>query len=577
MTYTPVGEPIPGRWIRRLGTAVLVGVLPVIVWSHWLTEWAPGLRDVVAIDHALTAREIAQGRGMNSGVSTPLHLRLEENLDKAHPIFARPILSLWEAPLFLFRQHPPMEFVVAIAGLWFVPAAWLVFLLASRFHSRISAWICFLVFVLNPKVLDVCTSGRPEALGMFLVCLLFLALSSIRRKPDPGSLLRDPRFLGGLAAGMLMQCIPYLALPLLVLMSLYVAYSARTGAMDSPESAARPPTVLDARAAGRFLAGVLLPMVLVFLGRIVVPGEAPVPVARFILPVNTSVSMGWSFWREFSLSRPDEPFFFTFPAQFAPSLTLKWLAGLSYGFTATFDVFQPVVGGLFLLALFLPEQGEKHGYRWLLLGLVSLQIAAMALMYWDRTNLAIWTPMIILTGIGTCGDFLHARWLRLKKPGDPKRTPGSRRADEARLFYLPLCLLLALTAGSFLLRRFDHLPPARPGPTAAMEHFRGNPEAHDIIVTPSPWLVAWYTGRRTLWMPETERHLELIEEEQGDRLTTVYLPRSRAEILHDVVPLWWYFALRYHSRFPEYELAEFSGYREAVYVRKAAPPGEWGR
>jgi hypothetical protein len=564
-------------WITKLWTGLAVLLIPLFVWIYWVAEESPGLHDVVAIDHALVARSIVEGRGLTSAVVTPLHARFEGGIDKAEPVFAKPALALWQA-LWFNLSGDSRNTVIISSGVFFILTAWLVFILAARFHSSATAWVCFLVFVLNPYVLDLSTSGRPEPMGMFFVGLLFLILS--RDPPEPGTfwIPWSACFWSGVAAGGLMQCIPHVTLPLVVLLPLYwYRWSFRSSVATPLETG--PEGQVDHLVAGTWLAkglgvcllgvgmiGLFLPALLIELGRLVVDGPAPVSVSRFLIAVNSSVALGWSFWREFPLVEPSA---LSFVSMYTPSVSLKWVAGLSFGFTMMFDVFQPLVCALFILALFFPEHGEGHGFRWWLLMMIALHVAGMALYYWDSRFIAVWTPMVVVTGIGTFSEFLQQRYLlqqRARMAAVPLHMQHLK--DVLLLYYTPMALLLVFTTGMLFLRLWDRTPPDRLRSTASMAAMQQDPSRYQHIVTPAPWMVAWHTGARTLWMPENESTMSQMEKEFGPFMRTVYLPRNRAEILHDRVPSWWFHALRQPQMFPAYESAAFADFGEAVYLRR---------
>lgn len=562
-------------FLSKMWAGLAVLLLPLFMWIYWVAEKGTGLHDVVAIDHALVARSIVEGQGMSSAVVTPLHVCFEGEIGKADPIFAKPALSLWQA-LWFYLTEPSLNTVIISSGVFYIMTAWLVFVLAARFHSTATTWVCFLVFVLNPYVLDLSSCGRPEPMGMFLVALLFLLLSN--DPPVPGTYWIPWRtcFCSGLVAGVLILCIPYLVLPVLVLLSVYWYRWSFRSAMegfdpDASEGGELPVSEngLCFQLLGVFLVAVFLPVVVVYLGRLFVPGPAPVPLGRFLLAVNSSVALGWSFWREYATAEPSA---LTFFSMYTPSVIVKWLAGISYGFTSIFEVFQPLVCALFLLALFFPEHGEGVGYRWMLLLLISLHIAAMAFFYWDSQYLAVWTPMVIVTGIGTFSEFLQQRFILQQRTRMNTARPFAEQfKEEFLLYYTPLLLMLVFTTGLLFLRLWDRTPPARLHTSASMTIMKADPARFQTIVTPAPWMVAWHTGSRTLWMPENESYMSRLEERFGDELKSVYLPRNRAQILHDHVPSWWFYALRQPDKLPAYQVAEFSGYGETVLVRKSLP------
>jgi len=562
-------------FLSKMWTGLAVLLIPLFVWVYWVAEEGVGLHDVVAIDHALVARSIVEGRGLSSAVVTPLHVCFENGIDKADPIFAMPALSLWQALWFQLTE-PSRNTVIISSGIFYLLTAWLVFFLAARFHSTATAWVCFFVFVLNPYVLDLSSSGRPEPMGMFLVGLLFLLLSN--DPPLTGTYWIPWRtcFWSGLISGILIQCVPYLALPVIVLFSYYwFRWSFRSSMegrreteWDEEEALPKAENGLCLQLLAVFLMGVFLPVLLVNLGRYVVPGPSPIPLGRFLIAVNSSVALGWSFWREYATMEPSA---LTFFSMYTPSILLKWLAGLAYGYTSIFDVFQPVICALFILALFFPEHGERFGYRWMLLLLIVAHIAVMALYYWDNQYIAVWTPLVIVTGIGTFSEFLQQRFLRHQRSRILSVRPFKEQFKETfLLYYTPFLLMLVFTTGLLFLRLWERTPPPRLQSSAAMNVMQKNPERYQVVVTPAPWMVAWHTGARTLWMPENISHMTRLEEHFGESMQTVYLPRNRAEILHDYIPSWWFQALRQQDTLPTYELTDFSGYGEAVYIRKKA-------
>ncbi len=571
------------NYLQMLWTGLAVLLIPVFVWVYWVAEKSKGIHDVVAIDHALVAQSIVAGEGMSSRVVTPLHVRLENGFDRADPIFAKPALALWEALWFQLIE-PSRNTVIISSGVFFVMTAWLVFCLAARFHTRMTAWICFFVFVLNPYVLDLSTCGRPEPLGMLLAGLLFWLLSNDPPTPWAYWIPWTTCFWSGLVAGILMQCVHYLSFPILLLLPLYWFRWSYRSSVETPSGTGSgglgvrmvaetyPAGPLGMRLLFLSLLGAVLPSMAVYMGRLFVDGPAPVPVDRFLLTVNSSVALGWSFWREYSIVEPSA---MTFLSMYTPSVIVQCVAGLAYGFTSIFDVYQPVVCALFILALFFPEHGETHGYRWLLLLLISLHILGMAPFYWDSRFLAVWTPIVIVTGVGTFSEFLQQRYLlqqrsRIATP----RSSLEHFKDELLLYYTPMLLMLVFTSGMLFFRIWDRTPPARLVSSNSMNIMRENPARYEIIVTPAPWMVAWDTGARAMWMPEEEGYMKQLESKHGRRMQTVYLPRNRAEILHEHIPSWWFFALQQPSMLPEYQLADFSGFGEAVYLRKKSAAEE---
>jgi len=558
------------------GTALIF--LPVMIWVFWLAVESGGMTDVVAFDHALAARNVVEGKGLSSPVVTPLHISVTGELDNAAPIFAKPLFTLWEAVIFRLRSVS-MKGAGVASGIPWIVTVWLVFYLSNRMYGRGTAWLCFTIFLFNTQGLDLSVSGRPETMGMLLVCALFALILSA----PPNALSKSPPMnvclLSGVVIGLLWLTMPHIVMPLCLVFAIYWYVWPLRASMEKPvylegsiyqsliSVLAWATRSFRMRTLATFFMGVLLPVVLLFVFRLVIPGKSPESLGKYLTLIDSAVAPGWSYWRTCFSYDPSLPLgIMSHPnVMFA-----KALNGITYGFKGFVSIVHPVLFALYGYVLIFPEYGEKHKFRWMLIALVLMHIAGMSFFYWDVLYLSIWIPMIIIIGVGVFERLFEHRLfhrVRAEKHG----SVWIQLNRELFSYYMPIIILLALTVSPFFLRIRDGHRTPKIFPGTIVEYLMQQETAFATIATPSPWMVSWFTGSRTVWLPETLRAMKQLDESHGDDIDAICFPRRRVDILHDKVPAWWYFAMRREKTLPPaYTLEESTAWGEVLYVRKPA-------
>ena len=174
-----------------------------------------------------------------------------------------------------------------------------------------------------------------------------------------------------------------------------------------------------------------------------------------------------------------------------------------------------IAAPIFFLALFHPfKRLTISNFRWCLLLMWLLAALGMALFGLKDQEMSanqlhlLFAPLMAAYGLA----MLSILWSRLEFT---KTTPGLGNAH--------LILVVLLSSSPFLLRMpFDAYDQFRGGENVAPNYPPYAPsvldativdfaEPDEIIASDQPWAVAWYTDRRSLWLPMKLSQLEEIE------------------------------------------------------------------
>ena len=155
--------------------ALAAAVIAAVVWYLYYEQYFIGLTLNDGMDYAGIARNVAEGEGFISQYVTPLGM--------AHHGVPQP--DMWRAPhwpLALAGFQKIFGFIDEASalgsGFFFVAAAPLVFLLARQlFNHAVAAGSVFL-YISSPQLLYYSISGMTESMAVFFMVLLFLMLLS---------------------------------------------------------------------------------------------------------------------------------------------------------------------------------------------------------------------------------------------------------------------------------------------------------------------------------------------------------------------------------------------------------------
>ena len=174
-----------------------------------------------------------------------------------------------------------------------------------------------------------------------------------------------------------------------------------------------------------------------------------------------------------------------------------------------------IAAPIFFVALFHPfKRASISNFRWILLIMWAPAVLGMALFGLKDSEFSA-NQLHLLFGpiFGAYGlAMLSVLWSRLNFP---KTTPLLGNAH--------LYLVWIISASPFLLRMpFDavqaiqnreEIPPNYPpyAPSILDDSIVDYADKDEIVASDQPWAVAWYTDRRSLWLPMKLEELETIE------------------------------------------------------------------
>jgi hypothetical protein len=483
-----------------------------------------GLTDGTALDHAQLARHLANGEGFTTYVIRPLSLVLHANL-RHHP-------DMYNAPghpallALVFRLTSLTDRVVAGTGaaLW-VLSVWLTFAVAARwFGSRVAA-VATLLYVGNVAALSAAIAGLPYPLATVLVLLTAWLVFRPPAEPAPASAVGPDagaapppvreaapwRLAAGGVVSAAAVLTDYQLLPFALILVLYLAWT----------------EAHRWRSAGVFGAGFLVGM-LPWLWRSTTVGGSPLfNLNWYEALANTNNYPGGWVWRLTELPEHPLRFLLVHPLQTlrksATGLAAFWREGPA--------VASPLIGFLFLAAAFSPV-GTRTWMREkaaVLLAIAACILAAAPLRA-DPVLLLDFSPLLCIAAAQALMVWLPQRVGPL--------TLGQRHVSEAWTRGLAWTGILLL--GLFPLLFFVLV--ARPGPPS---HLRERYEALKVqippnakVLTDQPAVLAWYTDRRAIWLPQREEDLDFIEKYFG-AVDAAYVSPAIGAVPVDEWGAWW--------------------------------------
>lgn len=490
------------RWVRRVVmTFVLAGLA-----LFWLLGKFNGFNIPDAMDQAQIARQIASGQGFSTLYARPLALRILASRGTV----PNPLPEIHQAPLGPLISAIAMrvtgmntkvseksaisrgEMIIAATGIVFLLGALLFAFLVGRalFDARLALLGTCLV-ICTALVWHFGISGLPQtAMMMFfnasLLCLVF-AMRASEAKQE-----RKTMVLAAAAAFLLA----------LVTLGNGIAVWIFGGFLVFAAAALRPRLAV----VGGCLAAYFVPLLPWIWHNIKAIGK-PTGFAHF------------------ALMRPARMDKLVFESDFEPVLGFQWsnlfLNTATNALDQVSDIFgqfgyNVVVAAFFLAVLFHAfHNWQAAQLRWAVLlmwvgAFVGMSIYGVDAQISVNQLHVLFLPVMVLYGLG----FLLVLWGRLGF-----EQPLMRTAFIVLIFTtVATPLLLALGSRSL---RFNW-PPYLPLLVQKLGDWVGPKEA---MASDIPWATAWYSGRRSLLLPETAEQFELISSERllGAPLVAIYL------------------------------------------------------
>jgi hypothetical protein len=486
-------DPIE-KW-THIGIRVSLWVLLIflvfaVMFSKSFTRTS-GLKTIEAMGNAQVAYNVSQGKGFVTNVILPLSLAFKgmENVqnqpDSLHPPLYPFVLSM------AFRLKGAYDqTVVLTSALFFFLLMPLVYLLAKRlFDARVGNW-ALLFCLLNAPLLSNSVTGVAVPLVAFLVTLLALTLAYAGTPTAEGANSEGNKTDGispALAAvigvllglGALAQySIGLLALPV----GVYLAQVSRS----------RRVVVL-----GAFLACFVVVMAPWLYRNHRTFGSPFFCLRNYEFLMGTSAYPGETLYRRLD---PDlmTPFQFLTQWRGAPVGVMRKYALTAAAYYRQLPwLFNVVLMGFFLVSLFYPFQ--NRGVRQMRVALIWMVVALVVVVpFFDAQGdgLVALLPLVPLVMVFAAAGFVHTLDEWLKAP--------SRRltacAVTCALISLPLLTTLVL----------QQSPPDNPSATT-LEILRSHVDKNAVVVTNTPWEVAWVSRRKAIWFPETPQALEDVD------------------------------------------------------------------
>lgn len=507
----PAKEQDPIEKWTHIGIRVSLWVLLVflvfaVIFSKSFTRTS-GLKTIEAMDNAQVAYNVSQGKGFVTNVVRPLSLAFKgmENVQNQPDSFNPPLYPFVLSMAFRLKGASDQT-VVLTSALFFFLLMPFVYLLSKRlFDARVGNW-ALLFCLLNAPLLSYSVRGVAVPLVAFLVTALALTLAyagtptaaanSEVDKTDGVSPAQAAVVGVILALGALAQySIGLLVLPV----GVYLAQVSRS----------RRVVVL-----GAFLACFVI-VIAPWLFRNYREFGNP-----FFCLRNYEFLMGTTAYPRDTLYRRLEadlmtPFQFLTHWRGAPmGVMRKYALTVAEYYRQLPWLFNVLLMGFFLVSLFYPFQNRV--VRWMRVALIWMAVALVIVVpFFDAQGgdgLVDLLSLVPLAMVFAAAGFVHTLDEWLKAPS--KRLMAC--AVTCALIALPLLTTLVL----------QKAPPDNPSATT-LEILRSHVDKNAVVVTNTPWEVAWVSRRKAIWFPETPQALDDIDQLiTPSRIDYIYLSPS---------------------------------------------------
>ena len=509
--------------IDRLTVTSLLILLTLVIgllsWGIYHSRHYSGLTTVDVLDQAQVARHLHLGKGFTTGFLKPLSLNLRREKRINPPDFYNSPLPILSLSLAFQVMDVTDEAVLGSSIFWsFLTSLLLLIFARILFRNLILALLAFLIYSLNPGVLESSFSGLPLNLLSFL--LLSFALVFYLRKRS--SLIWT--VLLGILSGLLYLGefdFLFLAIPLAIFT-----------ALDSENR--RWVHLLTFAAAFIFI-------------------SFPWWIRNTVVAGNPFFSLRWLDFKEYTLVFPGNRIirdFSLFSAPLSLPFSVFWskfmmFSRLMYRFWLTLS-HSPVLP-FFLAGCLLSYPRKKWGRLVrLILILFLLQLGLIAAGNGDLSRVLVFIPLIILGGTAAFLRMLEgiipvAGGADPGKPAipvagsgpvaggvDPGNSPGHRpglQVSKRKLYWsivAAFCLvsiypgfvalIYGLPAPGYISTAFSKAELLSLKESGNMGKIQNLSKSDEIIVSDIPWAIAWYGNRNSLWIPwEVEQMKEIKE------------------------------------------------------------------
>lgn len=480
-----VPKPYPVNYAATIVALVFSTLVTAVVWYLYYEKYFAGLTLNDAMDYAGIARNVAEGQGFISQYLTPLSL--------AHHGTPQP--DMWRAPLWplaLAGFQKIFGFIDEASaigtGFFFIATSPVIYLLAGQWFNHAVALGAVLLYTFSPQLLQFSISGMTEPMSVFFMTLLFLVLTARAANNRPGD------FLLGFVLG-LFYLVRYNALLFLPLIALF-----RVLQRKSP-----PAGTLAAVTTGFLLAA------------------SPWLIRNTLLFHNPLFSLQKYEPAMFTKTYPDyvmyilpqkidvTGFIKSNSAEMLDKFSHNWQEFLSLAGTPEFWGTGTAVLFLFFLpALF--RDRKITGYKILMASLFGVQLAALLVIHFIPRLFLIFTPLLIIAGLGSLWLALHSLPGMHSLPGRNTRAGAAGRVPWHSVAVMLVAALLSFGGQNFLINPQEDTPGKErnlfPHALAALSAKTGG---DDLILTNEGHIVSWYGNRYACKIPFSVEMLPEIQ------------------------------------------------------------------
>jgi hypothetical protein len=444
-----------------------------------------GLAFPDALDYAQMARETARGRAFHTLITRPHTVATSGHnpfVDTSRPPLYPLVLGLW------FCVFGAGEFEAAsLSAIIWIAAGSALYAFARRFLDRGPAAVAGILFLLTARLLPYVWSGMSEAPFILLILLAFWQLSA-----PPGKTRHA--LAGGLliAAACLVRTIGILVLPWALFLGWTLAARTR-------------------RARAVMASATVLPLAAWVLIERLVGAPTPMSFNLAQLPMFTDTYPRYSLFR---IAAPVDvvAFLRTHPTE----ITAKFVGGLKVYAVGLLRLLPIPTTLAWMGGVLIPVHGQRSRcLRRAALGLIATHLAVLPFYEPTPRFLVPLAGFLVLLGVTEVCGIARTR---------------------TRTYLLAVWLMLSVAS----LRGWARSPALRPERFAAQEAaaLGSAIDRNAVVITDAPWRTAWELGHESVWIPQDEASLRVVEQKLGNVGGFILTPALPAMVRAERPVLW---------------------------------------
>ena len=467
--------------ITLTGFIILVAiVIGLLSWGIYYSRHYEGIVTIDAMNQAQIARHLYLGEGLTTSFIKPVSILLGNYSARTPDCYISPL------PILILSRFLSViglnDFAILGYSVFWAFFTGILLLVLSRllFHNLIIALLTFLVYMFNIGILESSFSGLSMPY-ISCILLIFIWLYYIRNR----SSLVWTAVLGGIAGILYLSEFDFLflAAPLAMV------------------------TVIDSKG-NRWIHA----LVFLFAGILI---SLPWLIRNTVITGNPFFSLRWFDFRSFSLIFPGNKITRDYAvSSLAVSfpITVLWNKFLMFSrlmyslwLSLSFSFLLPI----YLGSVFLRFKDEKwKRAAGLSVILFFSQLVLIAAGNGDFARLLYFLPLMILGGMAGFLQLLSDLKLKTRK----RYWIVLSIFCFANFFPGLDTLIFGLPGQRYISTAFSKDDAALLKDSGTMEKIRGMMKEDEIVVSDIPWAIAWYAGRKAVWIPWEIEQMKTIKQ-----------------------------------------------------------------